>query len=120
MARTQTSAPAETRPLRDGQEVDKPDRVLLETPEGRENDFGASDEDALNKDELERPEIASRPRSEITGRRDEGSGANETIDGLDVYKEAVRHGAEDIPASERRSTIDDIPVFDRAETAPKI
>ena len=120
MAKTTTAAPAETRPLRNGEEVDKRDRVLLETPEGRENDFGASDEGALNNDELERPEIASRPRSEITGRHDEGSGANETIDGLDEYQEAVRHGAEDIPASERRKTIDDIPVFDRAETEPKV
>ena len=28
--------------------------------------------------------------------------------------------AEDIPASERRKTIEDIPVFDRAETEPKV
>lgn len=75
----------------------------------REDDF----EDA-------RPDAASRPRSEITGRHDEGSGANETIDGLDEYQEAARHGAEDIPASERRKTLKDVPVFDRADTEPKV
>jgi len=67
-----------------------------------------------------RPDAASRPRSEITGRHDEGSGANETIDGLDEYQEAARHGAEDIPASERRKTLKDVPVFDRADSEPKI
>ena len=65
-------------------------------------------------DETERPEIASRPRSEITGKHDEGSGANETVDGLDEYQEATRHGAEDIPANENRKKLSDIPVFDRA------
>jgi|1185.fasta_scaffold758081_2 hypothetical protein len=120
MARTRSAAPTETRPLRNGEEIDRSDRVLLETPAGRENDFGAADEGALNNDELERPEIASRPRSEITGRHDEGSGANETVDGLDEYQEAIRHAAEDIPVSERRKTIEDIPVFDRAETEPKV
>src|SRR3954468_20508943 len=96
------------------------DVPLLETPAGRENDFGAADEDRLNEDELQRPEVLSRPRSEITGRHDEGSGANETMDGLDEIQEAIRHAAEDIPVSERSKTIEDIPVFDRAETEPKV
>ncbi|MEA2930208.1 MAG: hypothetical protein QOG38_2636 [Hyphomicrobiales bacterium] len=63
-------------------------------------------------------EVASRPRSEVTGRHDEGSGANETIDGLDELQEAVRHGAEDIP--DKRTTLKDIPVFDRASVEPKV
>ena len=67
-----------------------------------------------------RPDIESRPRSEITGRHDEGSGANETVDGLDEYQEAARHGAEDIPSSERRKTLKDVPVFDRADSEPKV
>ena len=66
------------------------------------------------------PDAGSRPRSEITGRHDEGSGANETVDGLDEYQEAARHGAEDIPASERRKTLKDVPVFDRADSEPKV
>jgi hypothetical protein len=72
------------------------------------------------EDDVRPPETSSRPLSEITGRHDEGSGANETVDGLDEYQEAARHGAEDIPASERRKTLKDVPVFDRAGTEPKV
>lgn len=96
------------------------DRVLLETPLGRENDFGAADRGTLADDEVRRPEIAARPRSEITGRHDEGSGANETIDGLDEVQEALRHSVEDIPASEKPETIEKVPVFDRAAIEPKV
>jgi hypothetical protein len=101
-------------------EVLPSDAPLLETPLGRENDFGAADENTLNQDELERPEVLSRPRSEITGRHDEGSGANETVDGLDEYQEAARQGAEDIPVSERDTEFERLPVFDRAESEPKV
>jgi hypothetical protein len=96
------------------------DTPLLETPMGRENDFGAADENTLNEDEIERPEVLSRPRSEITGRHDEGSGANETVDGLDEYQEAARQGAEDIPVSDRDRDFEKLPVFDRAESEPKV
>lgn len=96
------------------------DRVLLETPLGRENDFGAADRGTLNEDEVRRPEVMSRPKSAITGRHDEGSGANETIDGLDEIQEAMRHAAEDIPASEKGDDFERLPVFDRAESEPKI
>jgi hypothetical protein len=99
-------------------EVLPSDAPLLETPMGRENDFGAADEDALT--EIVRPEVASHPRSEVTGRHDEGSGANETIDGLDEYQEAARHGAEDIPVSDRDREFENLPVFDRAESEPKV
>ena len=88
------------------------DRVLLD------NDFGAVDRDVITDDEVRPPEIAARPRSEVTGRHDEGSGANETIDGLDEYQEATRHGAEDVP--DKRTTLKDIPVFDRADVEPKV
>jgi len=101
-------------------EVLPSDAPLLESPLGRENDYGASDENTLSQDEIERPEVLSRPRSEITGRHDEGSGANETIDGLDEIQEAIRHGAEDIPASERDDDFERLPVFDRAESEPKV
>ena len=72
------------------------------------------------EDDVGPPEASSRPLSAISGRRDEGNGANETVDGLDEYQEAARHGAEDIPASERRKTLKDVPVFDRADTEPKV
>ena len=57
-------------------------------------------------------------RSDVTARHDEGSGANETIDGLDELQEAARHGAEDVP--DKRTTLKDIPVFDRAGSEPKV
>ena len=94
------------------------DRVLLESPLGRENDFGA-DPGTLAEDEIRHPEVGARPMSTITGRHDEGSGANETIDGLDEIQEAVRHAAEDIPASEKGDDFKRLPVFDRAEAEPK-
>ena len=72
------------------------------------------------EDDVRVPDASSRPLSEVTGRHDEGSGANETVDGLDEYQEAARHGAEDIPAAERRKTLKDVPVFDRAGTEPKV
>ena len=99
-------------------EVAKPDPVLLGSPLGREEDFGA-DPGTLAEDEIRHPEIASRPKSEITGRHDEGSGANETIDGLDEIQEAVRHAAEDLPASEKGDDFKRLPVFDRAESEPR-
>jgi hypothetical protein len=51
---------------------------------------------------------------------DTGSQANETIDGLDASTEALRHAAEDIPSSENPEDADKVPVFDRADLAPKI
>ena len=101
-------------------EVLKPeDSVLLESPLGRENDFGA-DPGTLAEDEIRHPEVGAHPKSEITGRHDEGSGANETIDGLDEMQEAARHGAEDLPASEKGDDFEKLPVFDRAEAEPKV
>ena len=95
------------------------DAALLESPLGRENDFGA-EPGTLAEDEIRHPEIGARPMSTITGRHDEGSGANETIDGLDEIQEAVRHGAEDIPASEKGDDFKRLPVFDRGESEPKV
>ena len=99
-------------------QVRKPDRVLLESPLGRENDFGA-DPGTLAKEEIRHPEVTTRPKSAITGRHDEGSGANETIDGLDEIQEAMRHATEDLPASEKGDDFKRLPVFDRGESEPK-
>ncbi len=99
--------------------VPKRDRVLLESPLGREDDFGA-EPGTLAAEEIRHPEITSHPKSEITGRHDEGSGANETIDGLDEIQEAVRHSVEDLPASEKGDDFKRLPVFDRAESEPKV
>ncbi len=51
---------------------------------------------------------------------DSGSGANETIDGLDASTEALRHAAEDTPSGADPEDVEKIPVFDRAGAAPKI
>ena len=99
--------------------VNPEDRALLETPAGRENDSGA-DPGTLTEDEIRHPEVGAVPMSTITGRHDDGSGANETVDGLDEIQEAVRHAAEDLPASERGDDLETLPVFDRADAEPKV
>jgi hypothetical protein len=53
-------------------------------------------------------------------RHDSGSGANETVDGLDATTEELRHAAEDMPSGAGPGKIDKTPVFDRADLAPKI
>jgi hypothetical protein len=64
--------------------------------------------------------LEGRPRSEITGRHDAGSGANETMDGLTSSEESLRRGAEDIPLGVPAPELEDLPVFDRADTLPKV
>jgi hypothetical protein len=73
---------------------------------------------AVAEAEVARP-LGGVPRSKVTGRHDAGSGANETEDGLDSNEEAIRHGAEDIPIGSGDEA-DDVPVFDRADTLPKV
>jgi len=51
---------------------------------------------------------------------DSGSGANETVDGLDSTCEALRNAAEDTPSGTAPDDIEKTPVFDRADLAPKI
>jgi hypothetical protein len=53
-------------------------------------------------------------------RHDAGSGANETTDGLDAINEALRHAAEDTPSGALPEDVETVPVFDRADLAPKI
>ena len=51
---------------------------------------------------------------------DSGSGANETVDGLDANTEALRHAAEDTPSGALPDDPEKVPVFDRADLAPRI
>jgi hypothetical protein len=51
---------------------------------------------------------------------DAGSQANETVDGLDAATEALRHAAEDTPSGAKPDNVEKMPVFDRAQRAPKI
>jgi hypothetical protein len=53
-------------------------------------------------------------------RHDAGSGANETTDGLDASTEALRHAAEDTPSGALPDDLEKVPVFDRADLAPKV
>lgn len=53
-------------------------------------------------------------------RHDAGSGANETSDGLDATSEALRHTTEDSPSGAKPDKVETVPVFDRADRAPKI
>jgi hypothetical protein len=55
-----------------------------------------------------------------TRRHDAGSGANETIDGLDGITEELRHAAEDTPSGSGPGKIEKTPVFERGDLAPKI
>jgi hypothetical protein len=62
----------------------------------------------------------------VTGKRipacrhDAGSGANETVDGLDAATEELRHATEDTPPDNGASKIEKVPVFDRAGLPPKL
>jgi hypothetical protein len=66
------------------------------------------------------------PKTSETGERvparrhDAGSGANETIDGLDGTTEALRHAAEDTPSGAGPGKLEKTPVFERGDLAPKI
>jgi hypothetical protein len=53
-------------------------------------------------------------------RHDSGSGANETADGLDASNEELRHATEDTPSGASSDDVETVPVFDRADLAPKI
>jgi hypothetical protein len=58
-------------------------------------------------------QVAARPH-------DTGSQANETMDGLDATTETLRHAAEDTPSGAGPRDVEKVPVFDRADLAPKI
>jgi hypothetical protein len=101
-------------------EVTSLDEPLLESPTGRENDYGAADQETLADDEIRRPEADAHPLSEMTAHHDPGSGAEETDDGLDDIVEAVRHAAEDIPTADGlEDRPAEMPVFERSLTQPK-
>jgi hypothetical protein len=42
------------------------------------------------------------------------------MDGLDATTEALRHAAEDTPSGGPPNDVENVPVFDRADLAPKI
>jgi len=84
-----------------------------------DNQLGSPESASAFASDVRKP-IGARPRSEITGRHDAGSGANETVDGLSSTEEAIRQSAEDVPIDDRGEDIEEVPVFDRADTPPKV
>src|SRR5215212_8000160 len=90
-------------------EVSEQDAATLDSPTGREDHLGMAEASRLVAGEIKKP-IGARPKSEETAIHDAGSGANETIDGLDSLAEATRQGAEELVDV---GEAEDVPVFDR-------
>ncbi|ESX91756.1 hypothetical protein [Mesorhizobium sp. LNJC403B00] len=90
------------------------DAAVLDSPVGHEDRHGA-EPGFVGADDVDQP-IGARPRSEITGRHDEGAGANDTIDGLSETEELTRSYAEDIPTGDNDEEEEDIPVFERGRS----
>ena len=93
-------------------DVSQTDAAALASATGRETSSPAPSDIARS--------IGARPRSEVTGRHDAGSGANETVDGLTSSEEATRRGAENTPIGAPKPELEDLPVFDRAAALPKV
>jgi hypothetical protein len=98
-------------------EILQTDPAENDTPTGREDHLGLAEASRLAGSDIKKP-VGATPRSAVTGRHDAGSGANETVDGLTDTEETLRAAAEDTPSGFQAD--EDIPVFDRAETLPKI
>jgi hypothetical protein len=99
-------------------EIKQTDPAEFDTPTGREDHLGLAEARPVAGSEIKKP-IGARPRSEVTGRHDDGTGANETPDGLDSLEESMRRAAEDTPSG-RVEGDEDVPVFDRGDMPPKI
>lgn len=91
----------------------RPDAALLESVAGREDDQGAEPGFA-GTDDVRRP-LGATPASATTGRHDDGTDANETVDGLNETEELTRRLAEDVPAG-RGEARSDTPVFEKGRT----
>lgn len=85
---------------------------------GREDTQGATDGEAA-ADDIRKP-IGATQRSTRTSRSQDGMHDDETDDGLTNSEEMARHNAEDLPTGAPNEDDDDVPVFDRADTPPRI
>jgi hypothetical protein len=95
-------------------EVKESERALLPGITGREDNLGADPASPAAVD-IDQP-IGAQPRSTMTGQQS-ATGEDETIDGLSESEEALRAAAEDETEAD---DFEETPVFDRAETIPKI
>jgi hypothetical protein len=96
-------------------EVNETDAALLESVTGRQDHLGMTEATRVAAGDIKKP-IGAQPRSDVTNVHDDGVGARETADGLDLTGEATRQAAEDVPAE----SPGDIPVFDRGGMLPKV
>jgi hypothetical protein len=66
------------------------------------------------------PQSNRDPGQQVPARpHDSGSGANETVDGLDATTGAFRRAAENTPSGAEPEDVENVPVFDRAGLAAK-
>lgn len=110
MARTRKSAYANKG------EVSDSDAPLLEGVTGRQDDQGALP-GSTSEDEIRKP-MPGRPQSEAGGNDVSATGKDETADGLDESEEALRRSAEETALGEQSE--EDIPVFERGGTKPRV
>ena len=120
MDRVEKSPKGKSPYANEGEIADR-DAPLLETPEGRTDDRGLSARGTDLDADVRNVPVGAVPRSEVTGRHDAGSGANETTDGLDPVEEATRASAEDIASGDgREDAPSELPTFERGLTAPRV
>lgn len=93
-------------------EISKSDEVVIH-PTGREG-TPAADRNTLAADEIDQP-VTTQPTDHHI---DNGTGEEETPDGLDAITESTRHAAEDTPSGPEPKQ--DVPVFDQAGMPDKI
>lgn len=108
------------------QGLSRSDARVLGSPTGRE---AGNDPDARLPDDVRRT-MGARPRSDVTGKHDAGSGASETTDGLEPTDETTRRNAEEVPLAPepedrdeaeelRQEGAEEAPVFDEARKPPR-
>lgn len=102
-------------PYANTSQVQEADRPLLPGITRREDDLGA-DLASSSAGDVRKP-VGAQHWSVVSAEYQAGMGANETIDGLSGTEEAVRVAAGD---EAEANEDDDMPVFDRADTIPKI
>jgi hypothetical protein len=99
-------------------DVGEQDEVNLEGITAHEDNGGAESE-FVGIDDIRQP-VGATPKSAVTARHDEGSRANETVDGLSETEELTRRLTEDLPTGTGAGADDedeeDVPVFERGRT----
>ena len=92
--------PPATSPYANEGEVSETDRPALPSATGREEGRVPDEPKSDFEAEVDSHPVGDRPRSEITGKHEPGTG-DETDDGLDPTAESVRREAEDLPVGGR-------------------